>query len=559
MIDSPPDIYRRYLDTFQVSRLPHRFADVLIIGSGVAGLSACLAASEQPEIQVLVVTKDSLEESATRWAQGGVAAVLRPEQNQDSLDQHIEDTRVAAAGLADEEAVRRTVVEGVERVNHLLELGAEFDRDPHGELHFTREGGHSAPRILHREDSTGQEIERVLIESIRRRKNVYTLEHTFALDLLTQEGVTRGALLCRPEGRLEAAWAPTTILATGGAGRLYRETTNPAVCTGDGLAMAFRAGTVLQDLEFVQFHPTTLYLAGAERFLITEAVRGEGGVLRNGSGEAFMARYHELGDLAPRDVVSRAILDVIRQQKENAVWLDLSGIESERIRSRFPGVLVFCMKFGIDILKDPVPVRPSAHYSIGGVRTGAHGETSLAGLLAAGEVASTGLHGANRLGSNSLLEGLVFGHRAGLLAASGTGALPQPFSTRETSEVISTTRLDDRNSGGRRMPDSQGGINLEDLGRSLKSLLWYKVGVERNGEDLRAALEQIGHWAPYCLGKQFSTPESWSLQNMLQTAYLITLSALRREESRGVHYRSDFPERDDVRWKQHSTISRESP
>ncbi|MCZ6793465.1 MAG: L-aspartate oxidase [Planctomycetota bacterium] len=556
MTEAHPLLSRRYLATFRTSRIPHRFADLLVVGSGVAGLTATLAASERPDVEVLLVSKDAIEESATRWAQGGVAAVLRPGATEDSQEKHVADTLAAAAGLADPESVARTVSEGVERVEELLALGVDFDRGPSGELQFTREGGHSRPRILPRGDTTGQEIERVLVERARQRENVHILEHTFALDLLTADGACHGALLSGPGGRLEAAWARTTVLASGGAGRLYRETTNPPVCTGDGMAMAFRAGALLQDLEFVQFHPTTLYLAGAERFLITEAARGEGGVLRDGAGEAFMARYHELKDLAPRDVVSRAILDVIRHRPENTVWLDLTGIGADKIRVRFPRILEYCRDFGIDILKDPIPVRPCAHYSIGGVKTNIDAETSIEGLLAAGEVSCSGAHGANRLGSNSLLEGLVFGRRAGQIAASRVDSVPvpRPFSTADLPGGTPPAVRAPAPGGG----DSCREVDLEDLGRSLKSLLWYKVGVERSGDGLRAALQQIESWIPYYLAGQFDSPQSWSLQNMLETAYLVTLSALRREESRGVHYRSDFPHRDDEKWKRHSILSRDT-
>jgi len=376
------------------------------------------------------------------------------------------------------------------------------------------------------------------------RPNVTLLHHTFSVDLLAQNECVKGAVLSRPDGELEAAWARRVILATGGAGRLYRETTNPQVSTGDGIAMAFRAGAVLQDLEFIQFHPTTLYLAGADRFLITEAVRGEGGALRDGAGNRFMHRYHPLGDLAPRDVVSRGIISTMRERGENKVYLDLSQIEPERIRSRFPRILEILKGFGIDILREPIPVRPSAHYSIGGAKTDLLGRTSLEGLFAAGEVAATGLHGANRLASNSLLEGLVFGHRAGkaALEEARNVPMPQPFSLQAHPP--------------RSGPKPQA-LDLNDLTVSLKSLLWQKVGLERHGTDLKAALQQIQSWIPYVLGSDFHEVPSWTVQNMLLTAYLITHSALRREESRGVHYRRDFPQRDDQHWKKHLLLSKE--
>ncbi len=538
----PQHLLRRYLVSFKVSKVPHRFTDVLILGSGVAGLSAALAAADEPGVEILLVAKDAPEETATSYAQGGVAAVIEPELTGDSIASHAKDTHTAADALADDPAVQQTVIEGVERVRGLLALGANFDRDAHGRIQLTLEGGHSHPRILHRGDTSGREVERTLLEAVLQRPNITILAHTFASDLITRDGGAKGAVLIRPDGELEAAWARSVVLATGGAGRLYRETTNPKVNTGDGIAMAFRAGAVLQDLEFMQFHPTTLYLAGADRFLITEAVRGEGGVLRDGAGNTFMHRFHPLGDLAPRDVVSRGIVTVMRERGENKVLLDLSAIPPEKIRVRFPRILEILREFGIDILKEPIPVRPSAHYSIGGVQTDLSGHTSVRGLFAAGEVASTGLHGANRLASNSLLEGLVFGHRAGRTAASEAlrAPTPQPFSIEGPPP-----------SAGPRAP----ALDLNDLTVSLKSLLWLKVGLERNGPDLGAALKQVASWVPYVLGSDFHEVPSWTVQNMILTAYLLTLSALRREESRGVHFRSDFPKHDDAQWRRHQTIT----
>ena len=543
---SVPGIGRRYLADFEISRIAHRFTDVLVIGSGIAGLSAALAAAVNENLEVLVLAKDSLEESATRWAQGGIAAVVLPQRTGDSLEAHIEDTIEVAAGLSDEENLRIMVGEGVERVRELVDLGADFDRDGEGNLQLTREGAHSFERILHRGDTTGQEIIRALIEAVSNRKNIFCRPGAFAIDLLDREGTCIGALMANKTGDLEAVWARQTILATGGAGRLYRETTNPTVATGDGLAMAFRAGAELMDLEFIQFHPTTLYLAGADRFLITEAIRGEGGVLRTESGEAFMKRFHELADLAPRDVVSRAILDVMKETGDNKVWHDLGNIPDDQIRERFPRILEISRSFGIDILSQPIPVRPSAHYSIGGVRTDSHGQTSIPCLLAAGEVACTGVHGANRLGSNSLLEGIVFGHRSGLEAARAAAGLdrPDPFPPGARNPATTAARK------------PTGNLDLDDLLSSLKSLLWHKVGVERNGEDLSSALEQLSTWTTYPLGADFRDVESWTLQNMLQIAWLVTFSALGRKESRGVHYRADYKERDDAEFRRHIKISR---
>ncbi len=537
-------LLRRNLASFSVSRIPHRFTDVLILGSGMAGLSAALAAVEDEEVEVLLATKTDLNESATRYAQGGIAAVVDPELTDDSPERHVEDTRVAAAGLSDEEIVRLTVNEGIERVRQLSELGVNWDRDENGAIRYTIEGGHSRPRILHRGDTTGQEIQRVLVDAVSKHPGVTILDHTFAVDLLTEDGVAKGALMVRPHGDLEAVWARRTILATGGIGRLYRETTNPAVATGDGIALAFRAGAVVQDLEFVQFHPTTLYMAGADRFLITEAARGEGGVLVDAVGHRFMPRFHRLADLAPRDIVSRAISTVMRETGSNRVFLDLSPIEPERIRLRFPRILEKLKGFGIDILREPIPVRPSAHYSIGGVRTDAQARTTVEGLFAAGEVAATGLHGANRLASNSLLEGLVFGHRAGKLAGQEARDthLPRPFSVTSAAEPLSVGAP----------------LDLDDLTTSLRSLLWQKVGLERDGEDLRSAFQQICSWIPYGLGRQFHEARSWGVQNMLLVAFLLTHSADQRRESRGVHFRVDYPETDDENWQRHVLLERQA-
>jgi L-aspartate oxidase len=366
----------------------------------------------------------------------------------------------------------------------------------------------------------------------------------FVCRLIVEDGACKGVVAYNmTKGGFEEFRGEAVIMATGGAGRTYSNTSNAVISTGGGAAMAYQAGVPLQDLEFVQFHPTTLYLAGADRFLITEAVRGEGGVLRDGAGSSFMRRFHPLADLAPRDVVSRGIMTVLKERGESRVSLDLSAIPPERIRARFPRILEILQGFGIDILKDPIPVRPSAHYTIGGVKTDLQARTSLPGLYAAGEVASTGLHGANRLASNSLLEGLVFGRRAGQTAAVEAPSvhLPEP-----TSVDHSRPRSEPR-------PPA---LDLSDLTSSLKSLLWQKVGLERRGPELRSTLDQIQSWIPYVLGTDFHEVESWIVQNMLLTAYLITFSAMRRKESRGVHFRVDFPEKNDAEWCRHLTLSR---
>lgn len=451
------------------------------------------------------------------------------------------DTVAAACGLAAPDVVEGVVREGISAVQELVEWGASFDTSPDGSLHFTREGGHDRPRILHAADRTGREIERVLLERAASFQNITALPETFAIDLISRDDQCCGAVVYRPTGVLQSIWARRVILATGGAGRLYRETTNPAVTTGDGLAMAFRAGATLQDLEFIQFHPTTLYVAGSDRFLITEAVRGEGGLLVDRNGEAFMSRFHPRAELAPRDVVSRSILTRMKETGDNKVYLDMTGMPPNETRQRFPYIRKICANFGIDIERDPIPVRPSAHYTIGGVRVDADGATNVVGLYAAGEVSSTGLHGANRLGSNSLLEGLVFGRRAGVRAARECAVEEKrlmPFEPENHDPALES-------------PEAR--INTADLQRSLQSLLWYRAGIERNGKDLETALKQAEEWISYILPVNFQEPQGWTLQNMLTTAYCILTGALAREESRGVHFRADFPESRDA-WNHHQTI-----
>ena len=535
-----PQLQRRYLTAFRVSQISHRFTDVLVIGSGVAGNSAAIAASGQAGLEVLLLSKAELEECSTYYAQGGVAAVLAPEENEDSLDSHIEDTIVAACGLADRDVVRMVVEEGVKRVEELIEWGARFDEQG-GRIHFTTEGGHSRPRILHSGDTTGREIERTLLIELAKHPQILTLRDTYAIDLITRDGECRGALVHRPSGDLQAIWAKRTILATGGAGRIFRETTNPAVTTGDGLAMGLRAGAVFRDPEFIQFHPTTLYVAGADRFLITEAVRGEGGKLIDKDGQRFMHRFDPRGELAPRDTVARGIMRRMKELGDNKVFLDLSGIPRERILERFPRVREFCLGFGIDILNEPIPVRPSAHYTVGGLRADKEGRTDLPGLFAAGEVASSGLHGANRLGSNSLLEGLVFGTRAGRCAAREASRIPGP-------PVPFEPAADEVWAGDISGKDH---LDLPDLRMSLQSEMWRRVGLERAGEGVRLAWRQIEEWVPYVLGASFTKPAGWTLQNMIMTGCAIAVGALKREETRGVHFRTDFPERDDARWARH--------
>ena len=527
----------RYLAPFHPKRMPHHFTDVLIIGGGLAGLRAALAVD--PRLRVLVVTKDSLLQSNSNYAQGGIAGVLDPE---DRFENHVADTLKAGGDLCDREIVELVVREAPLRIRELMTWGAHFDEEE-GELALGREGGHSHDRIVHAlGDATGKEVMRAVIERTRTLTNVEIWQNTFTLDLLTYEGACRGALVWNAQHGKTLVWAKQTILCTGGAGQIYRETTNPPVATGDGHAVAFRAGAELRDMEFMQFHPTVLYIAGSSRSLITEAMRGAGAKLVDRTGHRFMPDYDERAELAPRDVVSQAIVTQMEKTRRPNVYLDLSHLEPGRVRSRFPGIAAICAEFGLDIATDWIPVRPGAHYMIGGVTTDAEGRTTLPGLWAAGEVSSSGLHGANRLASNSLLEGLVFGAHAGEGASRAALATPDDFRALPLENPAED--------------ESSEPLDLDDIRNSLKSLMWRSAGVRREAAELTAAADSIDHWCEYVLGRQFADPAGWQLQNMLSVARLMISAALAREESRGVHLRLDFPGLDNARWQKHLAFRR---
>ena len=527
---------RRFLLRFDSRDLPHRFADVLVIGSGVGGLRAALAASAHGT--VLLVSKQELRESNTHYAQGGIAVV---QAEPDNFEAHIADTLRVGQGLCVREVVETVVREGPARIRELVASGAQFDEQA-GARTLTREGGHSHPRIIHAQgDATGAEVERALLHAAQANPNVHCLEHTYVVDLLTEDGECLGAILSNQVVGIALVWAKQTILATGGSGQIYRETTNPDVATGDGIAIAYRAGAVLQDLEFFQFHPTTLYIAGASRWLISETVRGEGGRLVNARGERFMPRYHADAELAPRDVVSRSILTEMRATGATQVYLDLRHLDAARIRERFPSIARVCAQFEVDIAADLVPVRPSAHYMIGGVRADLGARTSLERLYACGECSCSGLHGANRLGSNSLLEGLVFGCRAGHAAGSAAAGAPEPRPRPIRSHMAVA---------------GEDALDLHDLADSLKSLMWRQVGIERNEGSLAEAEKSIDFWCSYVMAREFGFRGGWELQNMLTVAKLITVAARRRTESRGVHFRTDHPATDDADWDTHLTFQR---
>lgn len=514
----------RYIAPFHAKLHPHFFTDVLIIGGGLAGLSAALAVA--PSLKVLVVSKSGLKESNSVKAQGGIASVW--DAPDDAFENHINDTLIAGGALCDRETVEMVVRRGPESIRRLLSYGVEFDRNEKGEIQLGREGGHDHFRIIHANgDSTGAEIMRGIIEEVRRRPNIRVWQNTFTLDLLTNDGFCRGAVVFWEKERdTELVWAKQTILATGGLGQIYRETTNPACACGDGVALAFRAGAICRDLELIQFHPTVLYIAGGSRSLITEAMRGEGAKLVDKNGYRFMKDYDERGELAPRDVVSRSIVRQMAKTNSPNVFLDLTHKDGDWIHKRFPGIFQICSEFGVDITKDRIPVRPGAHYAMGGVLVDQSGRTSIRGLWAAGEVSSTGLHGANRLASNSLLEALVYGETTGRLAGEIAASEPDEYRALplENPPIHS---------------DAQSTLDVPDVRNSLKSVMQRECGVVRNEADLVDALESIKAWSKMLLEKQFTTIEAWEAQNMLIVAQLVVAGAIERRESRGGHNRSD--------------------
>ena len=524
----------RYLLPFDSKRAIHRFTDVLVIGGGLAGLRAANAV--EPNQTVLVVTKDRLRESNSNYAQGGIAGVLDPD---DCFESHVADTLTAGGNLCDQDIVDMVIREGPRRIEELVRWGTQFDQDE-GELSLGREGGHSRERIVHaRGDSTGQEVMRAVIQRTRDTENVDIWENAFTVDLLTYEGRCRGALILDDHLQPIMVWAKETILCTGGAGQVFRESTNPSVATGDGSALAYRAGVQLRDMEFIQFHPTVLYIAGSSRSLITEAVRGEGAHLVDSNGVRFMPDYDSRAELAPRDVVSQSIIRQMAKTKHANVYLDLSHLDASHMRARFPGIAEACSKFGLDITSDRIPVRPGAHYMIGGVTVDRQGRTSMPGLWAAGEVTSSGLHGANRLASNSLLEGLVYGAHAGEAASRAAAEAHSKMVVPPIQHPVHSPHES---------------FDVADVRVSLKSLMGRLAGVERTAEGLREAADSIRSFAAYVMPYQFDSVEGWELQNLLLTASCMVDAALARNESRGVHFRSDFPKPDDAQWRRHLTM-----
>jgi L-aspartate oxidase len=515
-------------------------ADFLVIGSGVAGLRAAIELSR--EGRVIMLTKGHPLQSASIFAQGGVAVALSEE---DDVAIHLTDTVNAGHGLCRLEAVRVLVEEGPDRIQELIRWGAKFDKVG-GKFAFAREAAHSRSRILRaRGDATGNEMVRVLMAYAGRQKRIHRMNFHFTVDLVVEDGRCCGAVVLNENsGEQFILPAKAVVLSTGGAGQIYARTTNPPNATGDGMAMAFRAGAQLHDMEFVQFHPTALYVPSSPPFLLSEAMRGEGGELRNHTGEAFMQRYHPLGALAPRDIVARAIWAEMAATRTRHVYLDVTHLGSDFVKRRFPTIYSTCLRHDIDITEEWIPVSPSAHYMMGGVWTDLDGATTLPGLFAAGEVACSGVHGANRLASNSLLEGLVFGMRAGSAAVA--------WAARRTVPDLAGQMAALRHGEGCRLDDA------EKLRNSLRRTMWGQVGIIRSRESLIRATAQLTRWE-HTVSKPFVTRTDLEVKNMVQVAHCVAEAALWRENSVGAHFRSDFPESKRPGWKQHSQLSLREP
>ncbi len=520
--------------------------DFLVIGSGIAGLTYALkVAQECPDKTITILTKTQSDETNTKYAQGGIAGVM--DFDNDSFKKHIEDTLIAGDGLCNRQVVEIVVKEGVKRIDELIQWGAQFDKEPDGDFKLGKEGGHSESRILHHKDVTGKEMERTLLEAIKKCSNITLISHCFVLDIITQHHlgylVTKSTpdiecygvyVLNLSTKKIEKIVSGITLLAAGGNGQVYRTTTNPAIATGDGVAMVYRAKGRIENMEFIQFHPTALYEAGVrgQSFLITEAVRGDGGILRNHAGEAFMERYDARKDLAPRDIVARAIDSEMKIEGTEFVFLDCRHMDIVKFREHFPNIHAKCLSIGIDVSKDMIPVSPAAHYSCGGVKTDEWGQTSIRNLYASGECASTGLHGANRLASNSLLEAMVFSHRSYLA------------SIRQLDQTVIRNDIPDWNAAGTTAPREM--ILITQSLKELKLLMSDYVGIVRNNERLQRANRRLDllHEETEALYQRTEvSPQLCELRNMITVAYLVVKSAELRRESRGLHFNTDYPNR----------------
>ncbi|MEP7256637.1 MAG: L-aspartate oxidase [Ferruginibacter sp.] len=524
--------------------------DFLVIGSGIAGLTYALkVAQDCPDKTVTILTKTQSDETNTKYAQGGIAGVM--DLDHDSFQKHIDDTLIAGDGLCNKHIVEIVVKEGVERIEEIIEWGARFDKESDGDFKLGKEGGHSEFRILHHKDVTGKEMERALLAAIAKQKNINLISHCFVLDIITQHHlgylITKATpdvecygvyVLNQGTNKIEKIISKITMLASGGNGQVYRATTNPSIATGDGVAMVYRAKGRIENMEFIQFHPTSLYEPGirGQNFLITEAVRGDGGILRNHAGEAFMERYDSRKDLAPRDIVARAIDNEMKVAGTENVFLDCRHFSKEKFTEHFPNIYEKCLSIGIDITKNMIPVAPAAHYSCGGIKTDEHGRTSINNLYAAGECASTGLHGANRLASNSLLEAMVFAHRA----------------YKDSVEKISNLdkkglKVPDWKTDGTNVPREM--ILITQSVKELKLLMSDYVGIVRNNERLHRAMKRLDLLfaeTEALYQKTIVSPQLCELRNMITVAYLIVKSAEFRHESRGLHFNTDYPNKSEM-------------